>query len=575
VKGVSKGPAGKTTDKSTAYSLGKKDMPITPRFSLSQTDTHIIVDIDVPHVRVSVESVQVVLENNAILHFASPPYLLLLNFQEDGEFEDLADEDCATYLPEEHGKIRLQLKKKTVGEWKNLDMIGRLVRGKTATRGTANWVKEVVGGETESNDQLENPFCSTVDQGTTNVSSTGAYGFARMFHGIFTDLGHDSMGQEMFSSVWNESEYFELGDAYRIQRREERLQKEQEQFSAERYLGDLDIEDDYLYQCAMAMLPHWKNAANAASSPIDKLANEMDKLKVSTTTSTPSQVRASTFSAAEQGTLASIPYPLLPADIDTDTNMAGLCDILYAYAYDHLLTDGDPTVESAWTISILSASLSWLEECYTIQECVKSSLCRTLVYPYIRNLEFGLFVWKQVEEILQSGPVTVIRCLLQTRDILHKSEFYYLGNKLYVDPYLAWIQKDSDRFRDLLVGTVEKLYQEIDRGQSTWKGLLGLGLYQLEASGVSSESDESACSDSSNSSDDDSTDDDSRASNNHSAEARPPQENGTNASRTEISKDLLDENLNKTVASLSLRETAQNKETSEGPSKKLLIEEIS
>lgn len=41
--------------------------------------------------------------------------------------------------------------------------------------------------------------------------------------------------------------------------------------------------------------------------------------------------------------------------------LLGLADILFAYAYDHRTTGGDPSVESAWTVATLSPLLSWLE----------------------------------------------------------------------------------------------------------------------------------------------------------------------------------------------------------------------
>lgn len=41
--------------------------------------------------------------------------------------------------------------------------------------------------------------------------------------------------------------------------------------------------------------------------------------------------------------------------------LLGLADILFAYAYDHRTTQGEPTVESGWTITVLSPLLSWLD----------------------------------------------------------------------------------------------------------------------------------------------------------------------------------------------------------------------
>ena len=45
----------------------------------------------------------------------------------------------------------------------------------------------------------------------------------------------------------------------------------------------------------------------------------------------------------------------------------GLVDILYAYAYNHRTTEGENTVESAWTMCKLSATLSWFEVLLLVQ----------------------------------------------------------------------------------------------------------------------------------------------------------------------------------------------------------------
>ena len=39
----------------------------------------------------------------------------------------------------------------------------------------------------------------------------------------------------------------------------------------------------------------------------------------------------------------------------------GLVDVIYAYAYDERTTMGEHTVESWWTVSRLSATLSWFD----------------------------------------------------------------------------------------------------------------------------------------------------------------------------------------------------------------------
>jgi hypothetical protein len=66
-----------------------------------------------------------------------------------------------------------------------------------------------------------------------------------------------------------------------------------------------------------------------------------------------------------------------------------------------------------------------------------------LIYPYLRPLPLGIVLWEHIASILvhQESIRIIIRCLLQIRSIMDRSDMYYLGNKLYVDPYLIWIQQ--------------------------------------------------------------------------------------------------------------------------------------
>jgi len=221
------------------------------------------------------------------------------------------------------------------------------------------------------------------------------------------------------------------------------------------------------------------------------------------------------FMEDEQLQLSTIPYPILPKLPRHDRLVAGMVDILFAYAYDHLLTDGDPTVESAWTVATLSASLSclddWLDdvvddESQLISLVVISSIRRVLVYPYLRNLEFACHVWHQVAQILENGIRCVIRCLLQTRQILERSELFYLGNKVWLDPYLAWVQKEP-----ILLGTwVHEIKKFLTQDTSTVIPLLGLDLiFETNEESTDEESNEF----SSASSDESGSEDDSKESN--------------------------------------------------------------
>lgn len=412
-------------------------MPITPRFEISQTLSDVTIEISVPSTRVSSDSIEVLLEDDRVLHFFSAPYLLKLAFENN--FQENAHEECAKYDPAK-ATITLTLSKQEPVEWPRLDLTARLLQPKPVN---ARWLKEVVGGQEETTDAAgeddnddDNDISATENDASdllrpmTNMGD--GYGFANMFQNIFVDYCREGLAQEMLQLENPEG-------TNQQDRQTQRREKEEEDFDADRYLGDFHIEEDdcYLFSMAMSFEPHWRRGGDESS-----LSRNMQQLQVTSEASESPSKEAPFFNSDEQLLLATLPYPLLPKidDEKKSSLYCGLLDLLFAHVYDHLLTQGDPTVESAWTISTLSYSLSWFDSLDKVDQVIFSSLRRTLIYPYIRNLDFGKYIWKQVSEIV-SDQRSVIRCVLQIRNTLEKSESYYLGNKLYIDPYLAWLQQ--------------------------------------------------------------------------------------------------------------------------------------
>ena len=334
------------------------------------------------------------------------------------------------------------------------------------------------------------------------TKTADGYGFQTMFRNIFTDYCRSGLAEEMLQlrgAVDPEASTL-------AERQGQRHATEEHDFDFDRYYHDLDLaeSDDYLYPLVMHYQPWWQRpreqqqetirttqAQNNSKSKYknkntngvslggledaleSKLTvtpsssdcgsnhnNEKDKVA----SSDPPPISISIFTEDEKLLLTTIPYPLLPENLlstqndtitttntTTDTKnydlWCGLIEIVLAYVYDHLTTMGDPTVESAWTISILSPGLSYLESPHphtaSIENVLYTCLRRVAIYPYWRNIdELGLYhiIRETLDLIKMHGIHGITKCLLQTRVILEKSESYYLGNKLFIDPYLYWIQ---------------------------------------------------------------------------------------------------------------------------------------
>ena len=452
-------------------------MPVTPNFTISQTDVHIVINISVPHVRVTPESVEVALSDaNHKLHWSSPPYLLVLTFEH--AFSEAAEEACATYKPTiQNGVIQLQLAKAEPGvRWTDLDLVGKLLPTRS-TNASSKWLHEV------TTDTKDEPSRHERNLEEEEFDMHG-YGFFRMFKGIFSDWTRDGLAREMFESPWQDDIDGEL-KYIRTQRRRARLEMEQNMFCADRYLQDMDCQDDYIFMSAMSMQPHWM----AQSHP--SLEAQLKSLKVSDDDNV-------YFTPEEATQLASIPYPLLPtkiAELQKVGLLLGLTDILFAYVYDHILTDAEPTVESAWTVSILSASFSWLDDWMDdaekaeryVTNVVCSSMRRSLTYPYLRNLPLAITVWQHVSVIMRQGRRCVIRCLLQVRSILDHSELYYLSNKLFVDPYMAWLQRCDNEIESTMIDLAIQIENAISKKDELYDEL-HLGLTEIEATILAQES---------------------------------------------------------------------------------------
>eukprot|EP00985_Skeletonema_marinoi_P022256 scaffold14121_cov169-Skeletonema_marinoi.AAC.3 len=134
-------------------------MPITPRYSLTQTPTHLHIEVSIPHVRVSTSTIELrVVEGTEVNLYAPPTYLLRLTLPDRVIDEDAVEDSLSSsaiglspiqevgapsnevqrlltkedlpklqYNPEKnHGTLVVILKKEEEGIWQDLDLLGRL-----------------------------------------------------------------------------------------------------------------------------------------------------------------------------------------------------------------------------------------------------------------------------------------------------------------------------------------------------------------------------------------------------------------------------------------------------------------
>eukprot|EP01082_Thalassiosira_pseudonana_P004925 g4521.t1 g4521 contig15:1196506-1198417(-) len=497
-------------------------MPIIPRYTLSQTLTHVHIEVCIPHVRVSTSTLELVIDDKELHLYAPPAYLLKLILPQRVVDEDLVEESLANavtggggdgeasvskrlveetvsnglqpsqldvcqdettqlwtkedlpklqYNPEKnHGTLVIILRKEQDGHWEDLDLLGRLQhraphRGQVddvvpGASGKSKPLVNVIEEQLEKSGAVDRIDDTDVMDDLVSVQKTRpSYGLFQHYSSVFRDYAREGLAHEMLECP-NPDEMYEnedMSEALETNRREMRLEVENDKFDPDRYLADLNIseEGDMIFDSAMKM---------------SRISSQHYQRKSTISQTLTSEQQRSAY--------------------------LSLLDVLIAYAYDHRTTDGDATVESSWTVMILSPSLSWLESYNppydTVAEVVRWCIRRTLIYPYLRSYTLARTLVKDVCQILLRGRRTVIRCLLQLHRILEKSEAHYLFNKLYIDPLIGWMQQCEEKEVQDFGREVHEMLSDGDGDGTLGKECLNLGLVELEESFLAYDDDSSS-----------------------------------------------------------------------------------
>lgn len=134
-----------------------------------------------------------------------------------------------------------------------------------------------------------------------------------------------------------------------------------------------------------------------------------------------------------------------------------LISILFAYMYDVRTTQHDRGPESAWTLCNLIPAFSALDPPRFAKARLKetdetvvqdtelisvfvSSYRRLLVFPLYRSYALADACKEDVATVFAQGKRAVLRCLLETKDILDHHEAYYIYSKIWIDDFCVWLQ---------------------------------------------------------------------------------------------------------------------------------------
>ncbi len=177
----------------------------------------------------------------------------------------------------------------------------------------------------------------------------------------------------------------------------------------------------------------------------------------------------------QKDALLKLPRREYLSDVDKDAcSMLG--GLLYAWCYDMRITQGEGSVESAWTISRICASLSFLEVLDSPTMSVRVAHKRSLAYPLYRHFELSGWVLGDLQRLVETVKVGVdklrgrlLRVLLHVRSIFENDKMLRVFADIFLTDYCVWVQYVEDevllRFARE-VGTVRIGKEEVGWGLS-------------------------------------------------------------------------------------------------------------
>lgn len=423
--------------------FGLTDTMLTPRFSLSQDADFVYINIIVPYIKLAESDCYV---HDDEFYFYSSPYYLRLHLP--GKIRE--DQLSTSQYNVDTGELTVRVSKETKGDdFDGLDLLTKLLTPKKATNtyGELEVIDDEAsklqdnGPSDEGADENELEFDWFVEQKVNDAPScsltTGpSYGFANRKTNILNVL------------MTELPDLLDLKDPDNVpasERRTLREQQERDAFSCEHYLADL-FDDEMI--------------RDLISPDYAELTGTVGEKTVLTD--------------AEKEKLLQLPRrEYLLDDSELKTTYLGLVDLVFAFAYNFRFTQGEPNVESDWTICKLSATLSWLDSFDNVKDVIISCARRSLIFPLYCNWKLFYRVFNDVKTIFQTGKSQVLKCLLGIQKTLAESDVRYPLNNLYITDYCVWLQSADSKI-------IESIYKALSELKIS-KSDLDLRLDEMEA----------------------------------------------------------------------------------------------
>lgn len=490
---------------------------ITPRFEVTQDDTHLHIKIYITSIRFSADAVEVNVTGNLFIFYLSPYYLRLRFDQQLRENVEDLEGQASLDIPEDE-KLKLSfvphedcilvdVPKLNKGEvFQDLDLPTKLLARFTdnATHGSTAeskgpMIQEVgdnsVGESVESIAKLGEAFNWEVEQSlntfphnTDNSNSNGSLlGYSYGFNNSYSSV--------IGVSLSNGNDINELDEPERTspdERVKERIRKENWKFDPEYYVSEY-------------MTLKYGDPEELEINGIQKLLKFVPRLAKkylkwykedpSAHNDIPMTIQ---FTKEEtQSMQDNLPHK----EYFIDQGMAKLSyitvlSVLFSYNYEQIENEDTHNTESAWTIGKLTPQISCLDQQLVtrgpasdesdnlhpslmivepenstarsghdhkgvtlIRAAIIAGLRRALSFPLHRNFELAMKAWMYTYYLLRGGKRLVTEALLDIHEVFRFHDVYYVYNRVLLDDLCSWFINSGDEnvIKSLAIDTKREL----------------------------------------------------------------------------------------------------------------------
>lgn len=470
---------------------------ITPKFEITQNDTHLFVKVHIASIRFSSSNVEVNVTGNVLI-FHLAPYYLRLRFdkplQEESEIEEnatdntITEKSLAKFLPGEEA-ILLTVPKLNKGEvFDDLDLHSKLLaRIGDTTSSQPNETKGPLIQEIDTplsvgkpEDSLENiekmgrQFDWEIEQSVPENDANDILGFKYGFNNSYNDYIGVSLSNGNDINELNDPEHTTAN-----KRVKERLEKENFKFDPEYYISEYmtskygNEEDmaingikeliDYIPPLVKQYLKWYKKAAdNNEPMPLEFTEKEQNQM---------------------QNNLPKKEYFIDEKCLKS--NYITILSLLFSYNFEQVENEGTHNSETSWTIGKLTPQISFLDQQLlpdpevpensmievtasndgnngtpsVIKAAIECGIKRSLSYPLHRNFKLSNKAWTNTYYLLRGGKRLVIKALLDIHECFRFHDIYYVYNKALLDDLCSWFISYGDEviLRSLAIQMKEEL----------------------------------------------------------------------------------------------------------------------